>query len=283
MSHPTIVPAMLLTTLGSSSGAPDFAWFYCAWAFVLAYCLDLGFRGSNRNLPGAALWLFRASWLVLSAFLAYRGLALNTFPINGTGEILLSIAWGFAGLSIFLDLVFEHRLPVWLVSILTASCIFIAEWTSIEGAPSGHSGKPLLMMHVGTAILAYMILAALSLNSAAYLLQDRALAKRKFGGVYSLLPALVPLDKIGTQLMGAAVWVLGVSLIIGAADWVQSALNLVKLPKLFFASVTWLGCLVLIIQRRRHQMSGAKFARCSLLILIPALLALWLSMPSASK
>ena len=283
MSHPIIVLAMMLNSLGSSSGSPAFAWFYCAWAFVLAYSFDLGFRGSSRSFPVAAQWLFRASWLTLSALLAYRGLALNAFPINGAGEILLAIAWGFAGLSIFLDLVFEHRLPVWLVSILTAGCIFIAEWTGIEGAPSGHSGKPLLIMHVGAAILAYMILAAQSLNSVAYLLQDHALAKRKFGGMYSLLPALVPLDKIGTQLMGAAVWVLGVSLIIGAADWVQSSLNLVKLPKLFFATVTWLGCLILIIQRRRHQMSGAKFARSSLLILIPALLALWLSMPNAPK
>lgn len=274
---------MLLDSASQGSVTADFAWFYCAWAFVLAYSLDLGFRGTNRQFPGPALWLFRGSWLVLSTLLAYRGLALNALPINGAGEILLSIAWGFAGLSIFLDLVFAHRLPVWLVSVLTAASIFIAEWMGIENIPSAHEGKPLLMMHVGSAILAYMILAAQSLNSFAYLLQDRALAKRKFGGVYSLLPALVPMDKIGTQLMGAAVWVLGVSLIIGTADWVQSSMSLVKFPKLFFASATWSGCLILIIQRRRHQLSGARFARASLIILIPALIALWLSMPSAHK
>ncbi len=274
---------MLLNSASTTAASPDFAWFYCAWAFVLAYSFDLGLRGTNRNLPGVAIGLFRGSWLVLSALLAYRGLAQNALPLNGAGEILLSIAWGFAGLSIFLDLVFEHRLPVWLVSILTAGCIFIAEWTGIEGTTANHSEKPLIVMHVGTAILAYMILAAQSLNSVAYLLQDRALAKRKFGGMYSLLPALVPMDKIGTQLMGAAVWVLGVSLIIGTADWVQSALSFVKLPKLFFAMVTWAGCLILIIQRRRHRLSGARFARLSLVVLIPALIALWLSLPSAHK
>ena len=274
---------MLLNSASSGSATADFAWFYCAWAFVLAYSLDLGLRRTNRGFPGLALWLFRGSWLVLSTLLAYRGLALNALPINGAGEILLSIAWGFAGLSIFLDLVFEHRLPVWLVSLLTATCIFTAEWMGIENVPSAHAGKPLLMMHVGSAILAYMILAAQSLNSVAYLLQDRALAKWKFGGVYSLLPALVPMDRIGTQLMGAAVWVLGVSLIIGTADWVQSSLSLVKFPKLLFAMVSWAGCLILIIQRRRHHLSGSRFARGSLIILIPALLALWLSLPSTNK
>jgi ABC-type uncharacterized transport system permease subunit len=227
--------------------------------------------------------LFRITWLIFSGLLAYRGLILNDLPINGAGEILLSIAWGFAGLSIFLDLVFDHRLPIWLVSILTAICIFIAEWMNIAQAPVQHAGRPIIIIHVGTAILAYGILVAQSLNAIAYLLQDRALAKRNFGGIYSLLPSLVPMDKIGIQLMGAVVWILGISLIIGAADWVQSSLNLIKLPKLIFALITWTGCLILIIQRRRHQMSAARFARISLIILIPALIALCLSIPAAVK
>ena len=283
MSHLSSFYRMFLNEAMSTVVSPTFAWFGCALAFVLSYTLDLGFRGTGKNFPRLAAWLFRATWLTLSGFLAYRGLVLNDIPRNGAGEILLSIAWGFAGLSIFLDLVFEHRLPVWLVSIITAACIFIAEWMTISPAPIQHTGRPLIIIHVGTAILAYGILVAQSLNAIAYLLQDRALAKRKFGGIYSILPSLVPMDKIGTQLMGAVVWILGISLIIGAADWIQSSLNLIKLPKLTFALITWLGCLILIIQRRRHQMSSARFARVSLLILIPALIALWLSLPTLPK
>jgi len=264
----------------STTPLPNFAWFGCAWAFVLAYTLDLGFRGSSYKFPQLAAWVFRLTWLTLSSLLAYRGLILNDLPINGAGEILLSIAWGFAGLSIFLDLVFDHRLPIWLVSILTAACIFIAEWININTSPIQYTGRPIIIIHVGTAILAYGILVAQSLNAFAYLLQDRALAKRNFGGIYSLLPSLVPMDKIGVQLMGSVVWILGISLIIGAADWIHSSLNIIKLPKLIFALITWLGCLILIIQRRRHQISSTRFARVSLLILLPALIALWLSLPS---
>ena len=283
MSHPPNFHPMLLSEVIDAPSSTNFAWFGCAWAFVLAYTLDLGFRGTSEKFPQAAVWLFRATWLTLTGLLAYRGLILNDIPINGAGEILLSIAWGFAGLSIFLDLVFNHRLPVWLVSVLTAACIFLAEWMSIAPAPIQHTGRPLIIIHVGTAILAYGILVAQALNAVAYLLQDRALAKRKFGGIYSILPSLVPMDKIGTQLMGAIVWILGLSLIIGGADWIQSSLNLIKLPKLIFALITWIGCLILIIQRRRHQMSSARFARISLLILIPALIALWLSLPASPK
>ena len=281
MSHPLNFHPMLLSEVISAPSSTNFAWFGCAWAFVLAYTLDLGFRGTSEKFPQSAVWLFRGTWLTLSGLLAYRGLLLNDIPRNGAGEILLSIAWGFAGLSIFLDLVFDHRLPVWLVSLLTAACIFMAEWMGVSPAPIQHTGRPLIIIHVGTAILAYGILVAQALNAIAYLLQDRALAKRKFGGIYSILPSLVPMDKIGTQLMGAVVWILGISLIIGAADWIQSSLNLIKLPKLTFALITWIGCLILIIQRRRHQMSSARFARISLFILIPALIALWLSLPAA--
>ena len=283
MSHHPNLQVMILSEVIDIPSSTNFAWFGCAWAFVLAYTLDLGFRGTSEKFPQAAVWLFRLTWLTLSGLLAYRGLILNDIPRNGAGEILLSIAWGFAGLSIFLDLVFDHRLPVWLVSILTAACIFTAEWMSIAPASTQHTGRPLIIIHVGTAILAYGILMAQSLNAIAYLLQDRALAKRKFGGIYSILPSLVPMDKIGNQLMGAVVWILGLSLIIGGADWIQSSLNLIKLPKLIFALITWMGCLILIIQRRRHQMSSARFARISLLILIPALIALWLSLPATPK
>lgn len=274
---------MVLSELVLASDSSNYAWFGCAWAFVLAYTLDLGFRVTSDKFPQAAVWLFRLTWLTFSGLLAYRGLALNDIPRNGAGEILLSIAWGFAGLSIFLDLVFDHRLPVWLVSLLSAFCIFMAEWMGISPATIQHTGRPLIIIHVGTAILAYGILVAQALNAVAYLLQDRALAKRKFGGIYSILPSLVPMDKIGTQLMGAVVWILGISLIIGGADWIQSSLNLIKLPKLIFALLTWLGCIMLIIQRRRHQMSAARFARTSLFILIPALVALWLSLPTTPK
>jgi len=283
MSHHPNLQTMLLSEVIDVPSSTNLAWFGCAWAFVLAYTLDLGFRGTSEKFPQAAVWLFRLTWLTLSGLLAYRGLILNDIPRNGAGEILLSIAWGFAGLSIFLDLVFDHRLPVWLVSILTAVCIFIAEWIGITPASINHTGRPLIIIHVGTAILAYGILAAQALNAIAYLLQDHALAKRKFGGIYSILPSLVPMDKIGTQLMGAVVWIVGLSLIIGGADWIQSSLNLIKLPKLIFALITWMGCLILIIQRRRHQMSSARFARISLFILIPALIALWLSLPAVPK
>ena len=155
-----------------------------------------------------------------------------------------------------------------------------AGFLGVVEQPLDNAGKPLIAIHVGAAILAYCVLGAQALNSAAYLLQDRALARHQFGGIYALLPALVPLDRIGAQLMGAAVWLLGLSLVIGATDWAQRDLALVASPKLIASLITWLGCVWIVVQRRRLRLSGASFARASLFASVPALIALYLSLPS---
>jgi ABC-type uncharacterized transport system permease subunit len=217
---------------------------------------------------------------MLTTMLAYLGLNAHAhFTLNGA-TVLLSIAWGLSGLSLFLDVTFNHRLPTWAIAGTTALCLVAAGLLGVGEHPSDESLKQTIamQMHIGAAILAYCALGAQALNSAAYLLQDRALARHQFGGIYALLPALVPLDRIGAQLMGAAVWLLGLSLVIGATDWAQSERALVSAPKLIAALITWLACGWIVVQRRRQRLSGAAFARASLLAAIPAVVALYLSL-----
>ena len=257
-------------------------WLCCAAVFLAAAVLDWwGSRNDDRQLKSASLWLLRAGWLTLTVMLAYHGLRAHALPINDSAEVLLSIGWGLTGLAGFLDLTFNHRLPTWAIATASALCLLAAAFLWAPFVPHDATGKPLIAMHVGAAILAYCVLAAQALNSAAYLLQHRALERRQFGGIYALLPALVPLDRIGSQLLGAAVWLLGLSLVIGATDWVQRDLALVALPKLAASLIAWLAGLFVTVQRRRHRLSGASFARASLWAFIPALIALYFSLPSA--
>jgi ABC-type uncharacterized transport system permease subunit len=255
----------------------------CAAVFVVAALLDaLAPKDASGKLQTSGLWLLRGGWVLLTTMLAYQGLRSHSLPIASAAEVLLSIAWGVSGLALFLDLTFNHRLPTWAIAGTTALCIVSAALLGVVEHPGlDTTGKPLIAIHVGAAILAYCVLGAQALNSAAYLLQDRALARHHFGGIYALLPALVPLDRIGAQLMGAAVWLLGLSLVIGATDWAQRDLAAVAIPKLVAALITWLACLWTVVQRRRQRLPGAAFARASLLVAIPALVALYLSLPSS--
>ena len=254
----------------------------CASVFLVSAVLDgLASKEASGKLPAAGLWLLRGGWILLTTMLAYQGLRTHALPVASPAEILLSIAWGLAGLSLFLDVTFNHRLPTWASAGTTALCLVAAAFLGVVEHPLDTAGKPLIAMHVGAAVLAYCVLGAQALNSAAYLLQDRALARHQFGGIYALLPALVPLDRIGAQLMGAAVWLLGLSLVIGATDWAQRDLALVAAPKLSAALITWLACFWIVVQRRRQRLPGAAFARASLYVAIPAVVALYLSLPAS--
>lgn len=255
----------------------------CAFIFLVSAAWDWQARTSPspRTAPAAGVWLLRAGWLLLTIVLAADGLTRNTLPVDSSAGMLLSIGWGLAGLAIFLDLTFEHRLPVWVIAFATMGCVFVASRLGGETHAFATTGKPLIRVHIGAAILAYCLLAAQALNALAYLLQDRALAQRKFGGIYGLLPALVPMDKVGAHLMGAAVWTLGLSVVIGAVDGFTGTAGFANFPKLAMAGATLLLAGSLIVLRRRAAISGAAFARGSLWLLLPALLALWLSLPSA--
>jgi len=255
----------------------------CASVFLAAAVLDgLAPRATSGKLQVLGVWLLRGGWILLTTMLAYQGLRTHSLPIASAAEVLLSIAWGVSGLALFLDLTFNHRLPTWAIAGTTALCLVAAAFLGVVEHPGlDKIGKPLIAIHVGAAIFAYCVLGAQALNSAAYLLQDRALARHQFGGIYALLPALVPLDRIGAQLMGAAVWLLGLSLVIGATDWGQRDLAAVAAPKLIAALITWLACFWIVVQRRRLHLRGASFARSSLLVVIPAIVALYLSLPAS--
>ena len=49
--------------------------------------------------------------------------------------------------------------------------------------------------------------------------------------------------------------------------------------KLAASGLTWVVAAVILLARRRGRLTGAGFARGSLVILIPAAVALWIALP----
>jgi ABC-type uncharacterized transport system permease subunit len=243
----------------------------CAIALFLTTAFVDGFAKYRQLTPlsHATRWGIRAGWVVLTAGLAAQGWD----GLGSPAGILGWIAWGTAGLTLFLDLTFGHRLPSWIIGLVAGVCLVTA--SQLSWTPGDR--QPWVTLHVAAAILAYCILSAQALNSLVYLLQDRALSRRSFGGVYALLPPLVPLDRIGHQMLGAAVWMLGLALVVGAVGKLQG----LEVPpaKLAASALTWTVAALILLARRRGRLTGAAFARGSLAVLVPAALALWLSLP----
>ena len=148
----------------------------CAAVFLAAALLDgMAAKDASGRWPTAGLWLLRGGWIMLTTMLAYQGLRTHALPISSAAELLLSIAWGLSGLALFLDLTFTHRLPTWVIAGATTACLVAAAFLGVVGQPTDLTDKPLIVIHVGAAVLAYCVLGAQALNSAAYLLQDLSL------------------------------------------------------------------------------------------------------------
>lgn len=239
-------------------------------AFLFSGSAVLDWMGRTQGWPLAlgSRWGLRLGWVILTASLA----ALGVEAFGSPAAILATIAWGVAGLALFLDLTFDHRLPSWLVGLISGLTLIWAAFLSIEGG----NRHPWTVLHVAAAILAYCLLVAQALNAAVYLLQHRALVTRQFGGIYSDLDPLVSLDRVGSQLLGAAIWMLGLVLTVGVVAWIQG--SQASSAKLASAFATWgMGSLVLLL-RRRGRLAGPSFAKASLLLLVPAALALVLAL-----
>lgn len=238
--------------------------------FLASAGLDLlGRWQGGKGWSLASRWGVRLGLVLLTATLVALGIA----GFSSSAGIFASIAWGTAGLALFLDLTFGHRLPDWAVGLVAGLALLIATQLALTGG----NLQPWITLHIAAAVLAYCTLIAQALNATAYLLQHHALSRHRFGGLYALLPSLVPLDRMGSQLLGAAVWMLGLALTIGAVAWSQGAA--VALEKLVASGVAWVACLAVLVLRRRGKLAGTAFARASLLAFIPALVAFLLSLP----
>lgn len=241
--------------------------------FLMAAVLDiLGVWRGNQAWSRLSRWGVRAGLILLTVSLV----ALGALGFSSPAGIAAMVAWGVASVALFLDLTFGHRLPSWAVGVVAGGSLLVATQLRIT---TGNL-QPWITLHVAAAVLAYCMLIAQAMNAAAYLLQHRALSTHRFGGIYALLPSLVPLDRMGSQLLGAAVWMLGLALTIGSVAWSQGAA--VPLLKLVASGVAWLACCAVLVLRRRGALSGVAFARASLLAFIPAAVAFVLSFPRAS-
>lgn len=245
-----------------------------AGLFLLAAGLDFWARKrGQRESMAVSRWGVRLGLVLLTVTLVSIGSAC----FSTTAGIFAAIAWGTGCLALFLDLTFGHRLPDWAVGSIAGLALLVAG--QMEIALGGL--QPWITLHIAAAVLAYCILIAQAINAGVYLLQHNALSTHRYGGIHAWLPSLVPLDRMGSQLLGAAVWMLGLALTIGAVAWAQGAH--VALVKLVASGVAWVACGAVLVLRRQGAIGGMTFARASLVACIPALVAFLLSLPRAER
>ncbi len=219
----------LLFVLAGNVKARPFALALVASAFA-AHGFDIGWRGVEHVHPAQSV---------------REAIGFLAFIVTG-GYLLASV---------------RYRLTLGGVVVMPVSLILLvlARLTPAGGEPTDLSA--LGRVHISLATIGVGVFALASALSAIYLVEDRALKKKKFDGAAfkDRGAPLEALDKLSHRLIWLGFPIFTISLVLGAI-WVSKLgenLDRLEYP---LAVVTWLAFAVLLVARQAYGWRGRRAA-----------------------
>ncbi len=260
---------------------PDFidrTWLWFATAFYLAGFVIgsialLRERRHSRTLMFGVLFIGFA----LQTFGLYqRGLAVKGCPLGNNFEIFQFTAWSAISLYLVIGPAFRLSLLGYftslLAAVLTSASLAIPAWDATRRVGI-FGGNPWIEFHAAIALFSYGVFALLALTSAMFLLQVFSLKKQRLRGLFSFLPSMRDLDHINLRLLGAGVVLLGSSLAVGSAYWVQDTAT-VNSAKLIITVALWTAYATVLGLRLKEVLISKRLAWTCIVLFAAALLSL---------
>ena len=245
--------------------------------YLAAFLFVLRFLWQDRqHSPGITFLLVLAGWILQTTGLYLRGLAVGGCPLGNGFEILQFVTWSL----ILLYLVVGTSFRLSLLGFFSAGLATTLSLLSLA-LPFLDSTRRVWMedvsvwveFHAALALFSYGVFAILALVCGMYLLRDRSLKKKTFGGVYHFLPSIRQLEEMKFRLLATGLLILTLSLFIGLVNWSQ--LESTVLPgKLGFTIALWAAYLALLLLRWRRLLSPKSLAWYCLGLFLIALLSL---------
>ncbi len=246
---------------------------YCgAFVYGLTWLIK---KRKHRKLLMLSLVLAGFASQTLGLFI--RGIELGRCPLGNPFEKVQFVVWSAVMLYLFIGPAFRMSLLGFfssgLAAILGATSLFITGWdVSYHRAASATSGW--VETHAALAVFSYGIFGILALTSFMYLLQNYGLKKKRFTGLFPILPSIVQLDQMNRRLLLMGVAVLTVSLGVGAV-YFRSHLSDVQSAKIVTTVALWLAYTILLLLQRVKRLAAKKFALSCILLFVLALITLW--------
>ena len=274
---PSSLPPLMLADFHM----PDFidrTWLWFATAFYLAGFVIgsialLRERRHSRTLMFGVLFIGFA----LQTFGLYqRGLAVKGCPLGNNFEIFQFTAWSAISLYLVIGPAFRLSLLGYftslLAAVLTSASLAIPAWDATRRVGI-FGGNPWIEFHAAIALFSYGVFALLALTSAMFLLQVFSLKKQRLRGLFSFLPSMRDLDHINLRLLGAGVVLLGSSLAVGSAYWVQDTAT-VNSAKLIITVALWTAYATVLGLRLKEVLISKRLAWTCIVLFAAALLSL---------
>lgn len=228
-----VAAAALLFVLAGNVKARPFALGLVAAAFV-AHGVDIGWRGTQHVHPAQSV---------------REAIGFLAFILTG-GYLLASV---------------RYRLTLGGVVVMPVSLVLLvlARLTPAGDAPTELSA--LGRVHISFATIGVGVFALASALSAIYLVEDRALKKKKFDGAAfkDRGTPLESLDRLAHRLIWVGFPIFTISLVLGAI-WVSRlgmSLDRLEYP---LAVVTWLAFATLLVARQAYGWRGRRAATLTL-------------------
>jgi ABC-type uncharacterized transport system permease subunit len=236
------------------------------WIAVAAYAaataaLFLVLAGKSRVRP-TAIALVGAALLAHGVDIGWRG-TLHVHPAQSVREAIGFLAFIITGGYLLASV--RYRLTIGGVVVMPVSLIMLvaARLSPVGTAPEDLS--TLGRIHISLATIGVGVFALASALSAIYLVEERALKKKKLDALAfrDKGTPLEALDRTAHRLVWVGFPIFTVALILGAI-WVAKLGESLDRPEYPLAAVTWLAFAGLLVSRQVYGWRGRRAARMTL-------------------
>jgi len=254
-----------------------FLWIGCV-LYLIAFTYALVSVSRSRRYPRAILVLLVAAGFLFQSYGLYdRGLETRRCPITNAFEILQFITWSAILLYLVVGPAFRLSLLGFFTSGLAAvigiTSLLVPAWDPVRESTI-FGDNPWIAAHASLAIFSYGVFGLLATTAWMYLIQNYGLRRKRFRGLFSLLPSIVELDQMNARLLLTGVTVLSFSLAIGGLNWLGDT-ETVRSVKLVTTTVVWFSYLVVMVLHRTNRLIARRYAWTCMALFVVALFTLW--------
>lgn len=185
---------------------------------VTAYVLFFA-RPRHKTLATVGQWLLAIAFVVHAAAIGLGCKEYGGAEFFGLRGGLVFMTWLAAGASLVVQRL--YRIPAVgafvtpLILVVLLPTLFLVKPDFPEVLPD-EVRRPMLTVHIVTALLGVALFAMASLVAVMYLLQEREVKGKRFGALFSRLPSLAALDQLNQRLVRAGFVVYTVALLTGS-------------------------------------------------------------------
>jgi ABC-type uncharacterized transport system permease subunit len=256
IAAPIIEPERLLSV------APSPAFWIAVVAYAAAATALFLVLAGKTKLRGAALGLVAVAFVAHGVDIGWRGTQ-HVHPAQSVREAIGFLAFILTGGYLLASV--RYRLTIGGVVIMPVSLIMLvaARLTPAGTAPEDLS--TLGRIHISLATIGVGVFALASALSAIYLVEERALRKKKFDTIAfrDKGAPLEALDKMSHRLVWVGFPIFTVALVLGAT-WVSKLGESLDRPEYPLAAVTWLAFAGLLVARQVYGWRGRRAAKLTL-------------------